>query len=642
MKKFVAITLLLSFVLSSCWSEEAIVEDSRTEVLIQTLKLSGNTGSYDVEKTARLTAGSALSLPSDGIGQVEQILVKEGQSVKKGDVIVKLKDTAAMYGIQMQQASNGVASASAAREATLANLDQAVTNAEISLAQAQRTYDTLQKDVKERRKQAENDYYNANPNNTGSTAQLSIEKLKLDLASAENNYQNQLASLDSSFHLYANDFEKLANTMLYNGDLILGITSTNQYKNDSWEAYLWSYIGNIKVTAENNWNALYGARGAIRAKVDTKITMANAKAEIDALSQEFQTARDFWASMDTMLQNSVVGAGLSQDMLTAWITQWSWLRTAAQGSEATFTTWKNNILSIIPSATGAKSVAEMNIESLRFQVATAERNIQTGNDSATIGHTRTIIALDDSLQAAKLSLDQATKNLAAAKRNRDATARQLGASVNSASTSLALARANYDKLTIKAPVDGKVTRINVAVGQSINTGSPVAEMASKTPEMTVDTEADVALNLMPWDTVKVLVWETELTGSIVAVSHIANANLLYTTRISVPTETTLIWQAAKVVFHIENTHSFSDISLPLRSVNIISENEGEITILTHSGNNLIPERKTVRLGNPHNESIEIKETFTPDTEIILNDVSNFDSTKQKLTVNNDTVSGEVR
>ena len=63
--------------------------------------------------------------------------------------------------------------------------------------------------------------------------------------------------------------------------------------------------------------------------------------------------------------------------------------------------------------------------------------------------------------------------------------------------------------------------------------------------------------------------------------------------------------------------------------------------LTHSGNNLIPERKTVRLGNPHNESIEIKETFTPDTEIILNDVSNFDSTKQKLTVNNDIVSGEV-
>jgi len=38
--------------------------------------------------------------------------------------------------------------------------------------------------------------------------------------------------------------------------------------------------------------------------------------------------------------------------------------TGEQASETAFTTWKNNILSIIPSATGSKSVAEMNIDSL--------------------------------------------------------------------------------------------------------------------------------------------------------------------------------------------------------------------------------------------------------------------------------------
>jgi len=31
--------------------------------------------------------------------------------------------------------------------------------------------------------------------------------------------------------------------MLYNGDTILGMTSTYQYKNDGWEAYLGAYIG---------------------------------------------------------------------------------------------------------------------------------------------------------------------------------------------------------------------------------------------------------------------------------------------------------------------------------------------------------------------------------------------------------------
>jgi len=137
----------------------------------------------------------------------------------------------------------------------------------------------------------------------------------------------------------------------------------------------------------------------------------------------------------------------------------------------------------------------MNIDSLKLQIAGAERTIQTGNDSATIGYKRTLISLDDQIEAAKLALEQAQKNFAAAKKNRDATAKQLGASVNSASTSLELARGNYDKLLIKAPIDGKVTKITVSIGQTINAGTPVGEMASDMPEMTVDTEADVALNL---------------------------------------------------------------------------------------------------------------------------------------------------
>lgn len=236
-------------------------------------------------------------------------------------------------------------------------------------------------------------------------------------------------------------------------------------------------------------------RGSIRAKTTTMITNQNAKAEITTLSLAFDSARDFINSMNTMLENSTLGAGLSQTQLSAWSAQWTGFRASEQASEAQFTTWKSSALSIIPSATGAKSVAEMNIDSIKLQIAAAERNIATGNDSATIGYNRTLIALDDGVKSAKLALDQAEKNLAAAKRNRSATAKQLGASVGSASTSLELAKANYDKLLIRAPVDGKVTKINVSVGQSINTGIPVAEMASSMPEMTVDTEADVALNL---------------------------------------------------------------------------------------------------------------------------------------------------
>lgn len=641
MKKFVAIFISPIFILSSCGNPAVDSWDMRTDFVIETLKLSTNSWSYQVEKTARLTAWSTLSLPSDGIGQVEDILVKEWQVVKKGQTIVRLKDTTAMYGIQVKQASNGVSSASATREATLANLDQAVTNAEISLAQAQRNYDTLLKDIKERRKQAENDYYNANPNNTGSTAQINLEKLKIDLESAKNNYRNQISTLNASYHLYSSDFDKISSSMLFEADRILWITSTYQYANDNWEPYLGLYIGNIKSEATNKWWELYEMRGKIRSKQDGEITTDNAKSEIDTLTDAYKTARNMGISMSTMLQNSMVWWGLSQEMLNGWIAQWTWFQSSLQGSELQFTSWKNGVAGSIPSATWSKSVALMNIDSLVLQVASAERSIKTGNDSATIWYNRTLISLDDQMKAAKLSLEQAEKNFVATKRNREATAKQLGASVSSASTSLALAKANYDKLTIKAPVDGKVTKINVTIGQSISTNMPVAEMVSESPEMTVDTEADVALNIQVWDPVDIHVGEDTLTGTIIAVSRIANSNLLYTTRISVEGKTKLIGQAAKVIFTISKTsESLYGLLLPLLHINIISENEGEVFLLTRSGSELLPQRKSVKLGSIQGRSIEILETFPDSTEIIMSDVSNFDSTKQKLVVKNPTISGE--
>lgn len=84
MQKLLSLSLISLLILSSCGTSTTdIPEDTRAEFIIQTLKLTGATGSYQVEKSARLTAGSSLSLPSDGVGQVEEILVKEGQSVKK-------------------------------------------------------------------------------------------------------------------------------------------------------------------------------------------------------------------------------------------------------------------------------------------------------------------------------------------------------------------------------------------------------------------------------------------------------------------------------------------------------------------------------------------------------------------------------
>jgi len=67
------------------------------------------------------------------------------------------------------------------------------------------------------------------------------------------------------------------------------------------------HTSECKVDAENAWNTLYASRGAIRAKTSTQITTSNVKVEIDALESYYGTARNMGATMDNMLQNSVIG-----------------------------------------------------------------------------------------------------------------------------------------------------------------------------------------------------------------------------------------------------------------------------------------------------------------------------------------------
>jgi hypothetical protein len=62
----------------------------------------------------------------------------------------------------------------------------------------------------------------------------------------------------------------------------------------------------------------------------------------------------------------------------------------------------------------------------------------------------------------------------------------------------------------------------------------------------------------------------------------------------------------------------------------VSENEGEIFLLSQSGSELVPERKTVKLGVMQGKDIEVLETFEPRDEIILNDISNYNPLEQKL------------
>lgn len=537
---------------------------------------------------------------------------------------MKLQDTVGMYGIQLRQAQNSLQWQSVAKENTALGLDRAVSDAEIWLSQAQRTYDTVSRDVVEQKKQADLDRFNANPTNTGSTAALNLEKLRLDIDKANLDQDNITKNLDANFHLYANDIDKIVTAILYDGDKILGISEYWRYNNDVYEWLLGTRVWNGKLDADNGWNILYSSVADLRSLKDVTITPANVVENTEKLSKVYEASRNFTSAMISMLQNSLVGGWLTQQQLDGWISMFNGYKAQVWGSDGQFSLWKNQAV------TGLASL-QKSLDSLQAQLALGEKSIENGQSASSIGYTRTVIGLQDKLEASRLALDQAKKSLEIAKKNRTLGISQAGIGVETARIWLMQAQENYGKLTIDAPIDGKISKILTSLGQTVNMGTPVAEMVSDTPEMTVDVEADVALPLRVWDGVEIRTDTSTFTGSVVAVSRVANSNLLYTTRISVPWWATFIGQAVKVIFTVESNDTVLDsIALPLSSMNIVSENEWEIFVLWRSGAIFVPVRKTVKLWSFRGDSIEILTSLPPSSEIIMSNLTNYDPTKQVL------------
>jgi hypothetical protein len=125
--------------------------------------------------------------------------------------------------------------------------------------------------------------------------------------------------------------------------------------------------------------------------------------------------------------------------------------------------------------------------------------------------------------------------------------------------------------------------------------------------------------------------QNNLSGTITAVSTVSNTNLLSTVRIAVAYGEKHIGKSAIVIFGQDKASNSDVVFVPIHAVKIISEGEGEIYILTHSG---ILESMSVRLGAVRDASVEILSSIGVGTTIVVSDVSNYDPQRQSIQVQN--------
>jgi membrane fusion protein, macrolide-specific efflux system len=603
-KNLVIIGVIFSVLLSSCGNNTTTDTPAgsgttqKTPFVVKTMKINTWSGIVFVEKTGRITASSSLTLTSQWAGEIWKILVKEWQKVKAGTTIAVLKDTVNNFDLRLSQAENTLKVQETSIDTTKINLEQSVENARIAYERAKKTLETL-------------------------TAKNGILE-----ATLMNTNQKTLDTYNINYKSYLLDIEKNMTQMLYEGDKILGITTNFEYANDAWEPYLGTRVWNSKALALNDWNRTWAMRGDIRAKIEkwTDLDFTNPIKDLELVATWIAQTRTYADSMLFMIQNNVIGAGLSQELQTGWLASWNGLRSQIGWSETAFNAWKAGALSFLKSYKNNELWTRLAVASLSRELTAEENTSLAANAEAKLTFDTTKINLKDQIDNAKLSLEQTQESYKNTLALQEATIAQLDATKRNAEIALDQARRDYSKLSISAPIDGNITKVIANVGQTVNVWSAIAEFSGKLPQITIDLDTELASTLMPWDTVIV---ETEkammLTGVISAVSNVSNANLLSTVRMSIQNGEKYIGQTVNITFTSRGSEWVNNaFLLPINAVKIISEEEGEVYTLSETWSLL---KKTVKLGKVWDTNIEIIWSFKPKESLITSDMSNYDEVK---------------
>jgi multidrug resistance efflux pump len=567
---------------------------------ITLLRVSDTLETIETEKTWRITASSNLTITSQWAGEISKILYKEWQKVKAGTSIAVLKDTINNFDLRLAQAENAITTQDATIETTKINLDQSVENARIGLERARQSYESLK------------------------------DKNSIQYDSVVNANGKTLDAYNQNYKSYLSDIDRLMTQTLHDADKLLGMTDAYDDIADDLEWYLGARNGWSYYDAEKAWNSMYALRGIIREKKNKAnyLSRDTLDADIALVWSGYAELQKFSDAMILMIQNNVVWAGLSQIAQDGYTAAWNGYKASIQWAETVFNAWKAQTISFFNTYKNTELANKLALASLTRKLTRDELSIIEGSTDIRVTYESLRISLEDAYKNAELSLEQAELAYDNAQKIRSATLIQLDASRKNTQIALDQARRDYAKLSISAPVDGTVTRVIASVWQSVNIGTPIIEFSGKQPQIVIDIDAWVARTLSVGEKVMVDSEGKTLTGVIVAVSSVSNANLLSTIRINVENAENAIGKSASITFRTVGSKDAA-LLLPIDAVRIISEWEWEVNLLVGTGTITT---RSVKLWRVSETSIEILSEFAPDDLIITNNLTNYSPEKNILNI----------
>lgn len=289
-------------------------------------------------------------------------------------------------------------------------------------------------------KQSEANVASAKANLEKVKAGASVEDVQLtqeQLSKAENDYNNLLRESELQINIYKEKTVDSLNNAVFTTQTALNTIYNNLINNETTYNLLTS-DSNLQNQVENDYEVLKDEFANLRSQIEAaKVSNGNQSKIISAA----EATRIFLGRLNTLLDNSYA---LADKIIVN-------------------TTYTTTVKDNIKSALGTQQTS--NNTSLT-SVQTARANLVNGFNS-----------YQSQVQAASnsVAIAQAQLNLkAAGPRSFDISSAE--AQLAQAQAALSKARADYEDYIIKAPIDGKITKVNYSVGETPSSANPIIQM----------------------------------------------------------------------------------------------------------------------------------------------------------------------
>ncbi|PZM84785.1 hypothetical protein DLH72_02845 [Candidatus Gracilibacteria bacterium] len=635
MKKYF-IYLFLIFVLGSCASNNQDISSStgteeKMDFIVETVKGSDLTNIYHINKSSKIEASSEIEILTEASGRVENISVKEGDNVTKGQTLAFLYDNSANLNTNYKQAVLNLEQSRISYENNKLSLDKAITDSQMALERLKLNFENTKKSLKQDIIQAKDNLENTNLENNDSRSSLDIQKLDNSLEKMEFEYQTQLKSnkdkIDSFILMLNREKDTLRNLVVNSidlGDSLFSIKNKNA--RPSYYDYIAASDSRKKDEAEYQLQKL----------IDIEKTFENLNLEneseinnfISKLDLGYLSLKIFLDSTLDALNASLSGlTGFTDESRNAFTARTNSYISAYQASYGSFLANKTSITGFLNTYKESEEAIAKQIELFKKDREISIKSINSGKISSQVGYEKIIISSNDTISNLELQIKNAEITLENSIKTRDITLKNLENSIKNAELMVEKSAIEVGKLVLKSPISGQVSKIDLIIGQTYPIGTKAIQIISTSKrELDVYVTSEDLEKIQIGDKVSIDYRDEKYEAEVFSKSNVANETLNYKVKVSLNKDINLVGGVANVSFQLKTKY-------PLISINSVvvlhsedSKKLGELNILK-DGN---IEKLEVELGEVYGKFIEIKTELSPNLEIVLSDTTNFDLEKFKI------------